>query len=340
MTQFTRRSALTLLGGVALAAPFVRRARADDAVLNLYSWATYFGENTMEDFQSKTGIAVSYDIYSSAEEMLAKMLAGQTGYDLVDMAGGSLPVANKANLFDKIDKTKLPSWKNLDPKVLTLLEDWDPNNDHGMPYVWGSVGFTYNLDMVNKLLPGADLTSLDVIFKPENAAKLESCGISIVDSPGDIVLMVMKYVGADPDNPTPEDFKKAEDAFKPIRKYIRTFDNSNYLNAIPNKELCAINDWSGDYATAKESAKEAGVDINLGYYVPNTGTPAWIDVLWHSLGCHNKENAYKFLEYMLQPEVIADCTNTTAMPMPIRRQIPSSSRKSSTTPPSIPTRPP
>lgn len=311
MIKMNRRTALTLMGATALSAPFIRRARAEDAVLNVYNWADYIGETTIEDFQSQTGIEVTYDTYSSAEEMQAKMLAGKTGYDVVDQSGLSLPEFIRAGVYDKLDRTKLPSWGNLDPEVLRIVSSWDPNNDYGIPYMWGSVGLTFNLDLVKERLPNADLESMDVIFKPENAEKLADCGISILDSPTDILLMVLKYMGIDPDNATEADYQKTAAVFQPIRKYIRTFDNTNYLNAIPNKELCAINNWSGDYSTASNRAKEAGVDINLGYFVPKTGAPAWVDCLCIPSDAQHKDNAYKFLEYMLQPEVIAKCTNLT-----------------------------
>ena len=81
--------------------------------------------------------------------------------------------------------------------------------------------------------------------------------------------MVLAYIGKDPNTTNPKDFRAVVKAFKPIRQYIKTFDNSNYLNAIPNKELCYINNWSGDYATAKARAAEAGVELDLAYRVPS-----------------------------------------------------------------------
>lgn len=178
--------------------------------------------------------------------------------------------------------------------------------------MWGSVGFTYNVDMVKERIPDADLQSMDLVFKPENAAKLADCGISILDSPTDIMLMVLRYLGLDGDTTNVADYDKVVEAFKPIRQYIRTFDNQNYLNAIPNGELCVINNWSGDYAVAKSRAAEAGVQMNLAYFVPKTGAPAWIDVMSIPSDAPNVDNAYAFLDFLLQPEVIAACTNYTA----------------------------
>ena len=310
--KLTRRTALGLIGGAgALAMPNIRRARADDAVLNVYNWADYIGETTIADFQSATGIAVTYDTYSSAEEMQAKMLAGSTGYDVVDTAGLEMPRFVKAGVYDKLDKSKLTNWGNLDTEVLRILAGWDPENLYTIPYMWGSVGITYNVDMVRERIPGADLESLDLIFKPENAAKLADCGISILDSQSDVMMMALKYAGKDGDTTNVADYQAVVDLFKPIRQYIRTFDNTNYLNAIPNKELCVINNWSGDYSTAKTRAKDAGVDINLAYFVPKTGAPAWVDCLCIPRDAAHKDNAYKFLNYMMEPEVIAKCTNFT-----------------------------
>lgn len=310
--RITRRTALGGMAGAAvLSMPYIRRARAEDAVLNVYNWADYIGETTIEDFQSATGISVTYDTYSSAEEMQAKMLAGSTGYDVAVSAGLEMPRFKAAGVYEKLDRSKLSNWGNLDAEVLRILGGWDPGNEYAIPYMWGSVGFTYNLDMVKERLPDADLQSMDTIFKPENAEKLADCGISILDSPYDTLLMVLKYLGKDGDTTNVADYQAAVDAFKPVRQYIRTFDNTNYLNAIPNKELCVINNWSGDYATAKARAEEAGVEINLAYFVPKTGAPAWVDCLCIPTDAQHKENAYKFLDYMLQPEVIAKCTNYT-----------------------------
>ncbi|HMQ57265.1 MAG TPA: polyamine ABC transporter substrate-binding protein [Rhizobiaceae bacterium] len=310
MLSLTRRSAIVALSG-AVAMPWVRRAAAQENVVNVYNWADYIGETTLEDFTKATGIDVVYDTYSSAEEMQAKMLAGSTGYDVVDMAGIELPRFNKAGIYEKLDRTKLPSWGNLDPEVMRILAGWDPGNQYGIPYMWGSVGFTYNVDMVKERIPDADMSTMDLIFKPENAAKLADCGISILDSPLDIMLMVLKYAGLDGDTKNVADYEKVAELFKPIRQHIRTFDNTNYLNAIPNGELCVINNWSGDYATATSRAAEAGIEINLAYFVPKTGAPAWVDCLCIPADAPHKENAYKFLEFMLQPEVIAGCTNFT-----------------------------
>jgi putrescine transport system substrate-binding protein len=307
-----RRKVLKLASAsTLLAMPFVQRAKADEAKLNVYNWADYIGETTIEDFQKVSGVAVTYDTYSSPEEMEAKLLAGSSGYDVVLQSGLKLPDMITAKIYDKLDRSKLPGWENLNPEVLRIMASYDPGNLYGTPYMWGSVGITYNLDLIKERLPDADLASLDTIFKPENAAKLADCGISFLDSPTDVMPMILKYLGIDGDTRNIADYEKVAELFKSIRKDIKTFDNTNYLNAIPNGELCVINNWSGDYNTAKTRAKEAGIIINLAYFVPKTGSPAWADNWCITADSKNKDSAHKFLAYLLEPEVIAKCTNFT-----------------------------
>lgn len=308
--KLSRRTALAALGG-SLALPYVRPSWAQAGTVNVYNWADYIGETTLADFEAETGIGVVYDLYASSEEMQAKILAGSTGYDVAVMAGLSLPQFVKAGVYEKLDRAKLTNWDNLDPEILRIVQGFDPGNLYGVPYMWGSVGITYNLDMVKERLPDANLQSLDTLFKPENAAKLADCGISILDSPTDIGFMVMAWLGIDASSAGPAEYRRMAEAFAPIREYITTFDNSNYLTAIPNGELCAINNWSGDYGVAKSRAAEAGIEMNLAYFVPETGSPAWFDMLCMPVDAPNRENGLTFINYLLRPEVIAACTNFT-----------------------------
>ncbi|PRD33831.1 polyamine ABC transporter substrate-binding protein [Gemmobacter lutimaris] len=308
--RLNRRHALIGLGAT-LATPYVRPSWAAAGSVNVYNWSDYIGETTIADFEAETGIGVVYDLYASSEEMQAKMLAGSSGYDVVLQAGLTLPQAVQAGVYQKIDHSRLTNWGNLDPEILKIVEGFDPGNSHGVPYMWGSVGITYNLDMVKERLPDADLNSLDTLFKPENAAKLADCGISILDSPTDIGFAVLKWLGINPDTAGPAEMAKMAEAFAAIRPHIATFDNSNYLTAIPNGELCAVNNWSGDYGVAKARAAEAGIEMNLAYFVPRTGAPAWFDLWSMPTDAPNTDNAYKFIDYMLRAEVAAACTNYT-----------------------------
>ena len=308
--KLSRRSALTALGG-ALSLPYVRPSWAQAGVVNVYNWADYIGETTIADFEAETGIGVVYDLYASAEEMQAKLLAGSTGYDLVLQSGLSLGIMVRAGVYQKPDRAKLSNWGNLDPALMKILEGFDPGNEYSVPYMWGSVGFTFNMDMIKERLPDADLNDLGTILKPENAAKLADCGLTLLDSPTDIGFMVLSYLGINPDTARAPEYARMVEAIMPIRQYITTFDNSNYLNTLPTGEVCAVNNWSGDYGVAKARAAEAGLEVNLAYFVPKTGAPAWFDGWNIPSDAGNVENAHLFMNYLLRPEVAAACTNFT-----------------------------
>ncbi|MEI6097646.1 MAG: polyamine ABC transporter substrate-binding protein [Alphaproteobacteria bacterium] len=305
-----RRSVLFGLGA-GLAAPCVRPSYAASGSLNIYNWADYIGETTIADFAAETGIEVVYDLYASTEEAQAKTLAGSAGYDVVLQSGLQLPTMVTAGVYQKIDKTRLKGWGNLDSEILKIVQGFDPEDAYGVPYTWGSVGFTFNRGLVDPLLPGAKFDDLATILDPANAEKLSSCGLSLLDSPTDVLPMVLKYLGIDPNTATEVEYRKAAAALAPMRPFVTTFDNTNYMTTLPNGEVCAVGSWSGDYGVAKARAKEAGINIDLAYFVPKTGAPAWFDLWCMPVDAPNVQNAYLFLGYMLRPEVIAKCTDFT-----------------------------
>ncbi len=311
MTTFTRRFTLTM-GAAATAVLLTAPAAYAEEVVHVYNWVDYIGETTLEDFTKATGIKVVYDTYDAAETEEAKLLAGSSGYDVVLHSGSQLPKFIQAGAFQKVDRSKLANYANQDEGILKTVENWDPGNEYAVVYMWGTTGITYNLDMVKERLgDNAPMNTMDILMKPELAAKVADCGISVLESPRDVIPMVLSYLGKDPNTEDPADYEAVVEAFKPVRQYIKTFDSSNYLNAIPNKELCVINNWSGDYATATSRAADAGVEINLAYQVPETGSPAWFDVWAIPKDAKNVENAHKFLDFMLDPKVIAGATNFT-----------------------------
>ncbi len=302
----------TLVGmGAALAAPAVRPSWAQAGTVKVYNWADYIGETTLADFEAETGIGVVYDLYASSEEMQAKMLAGSSGYDVVLMAAISLARFVKAGVYQKLDRAKLTGWNNLDAAILKVMEGHDPGNQYAAPYMWGSVGITYNLDMVKERLGEADLADLGTLLNPENAAKLADCGISLLDSPTDLGFMVLSYLGIDPNTAGPAEYAKMAEALAGIREHVAVFDNSNFLNTLPTGDLCVAASWSGDYSVAASRAAEAGIDIDLAYFVPKTGAPAWFDVWCIPADAANVDPAHTFINYLLRPEVIAGCTNFT-----------------------------
>ena len=300
-----RALALVLL---ACASPVHPRA-AEEPVVNMYNWTDYIGPDTLRDFEREYGIRVNYDVYTSSEIVDAKLMAGGSGYDVVIHAATFTRRLFPVGLFLPLDKSKLSNWKHLDPKLMELFAQFDPGLRYSVPYMWGTTGFTYNVDMVKERLPDAPLDSSAFIFKPENAAKLADCGISLLDSPTDVIPTALLYLGYEANSVKPDELQKAGQLLGLIRPYIKYFDSTKLLNDLPNKEVCVAMSWSGDYSIAATRAKEAGIDIHLKYFVPKEGVPFWLDAAYIPADAPHPENAYKFLNFLLRPEVIAAISN-------------------------------
>ncbi|MGV3550255.1 extracellular solute-binding protein [Rhizobium sp.] len=305
-----KRRTFMAAGGTALAAPFITRiAWADARTVNVYNWADYIGETTMADFEAATGIKTVYDFYDSAEAAEAKLMAGSSGYDVVVTASRNIPRFIPAGIIQKIDKSKLPNMRHLDPAVMTVVATLDPENAHTIPYMWGTTGITYNTDLVETRVRGANLASLDMFFKPEIAAKLSDCGINMIDSPATVIPMILAYLGKNPLSEDIADLDAVVEAFARVRQSIGSFDNNQYTTRLVAQELCMTTNWAGDYATALNRAKESNIDIKLAYEVPETGGAMWLDTFVIPKDAPNVEAAHVFLNYMMEPEVIAKATN-------------------------------
>jgi putrescine transport system substrate-binding protein len=285
--------------------------------LNVYNWSDYIGETTLNDFYEETGIAVRYDVYDSNESLEAKLMAGNTGYDIVVPTGSFLGRQIKAGIYQKIDISKLSHYKYIDPQILEALKPFDPNNEYAVPYFWGTVGIGYNIDEVKERLgDDAPVDSLDLLFDPENAEKLKDCGISMLDSPSDILPVALKYLGKDPHSKSEEDYKAVEQMLTAIRPSVKYFHSSQYINDLATGELCAVIGWSGDVFIAAARAEEAGANLHIDYNIPKEGTLLWVDSLAIPKDAKNVDNALKFIDYLNRPQVAADGVNYVSYASP------------------------
>ncbi|HNB27137.1 MAG TPA: polyamine ABC transporter substrate-binding protein [Alphaproteobacteria bacterium] len=285
--------------------------------LNVYNWSDYIGETTVDDFQKATGITVRYDVYDSNETLEAKLMAGNTGYDVVVPSGSFLGRQIQAGIYQKIDKSKLANYKNLDPQILEALAGFDPGNEYAVPYFWGTVGIGFNIDKVKERLgDNAPVDSLDLLFKPENAAKLQDCGIAMLDAPSDMFQTVLKYMGKDPHTSSEADYAEAAALFATIRPFVKYFHSSQYINDLANGELCAVIGWSGDVFIAASRAEEAGNNVHVDYRIPKEGSLLWVDSLAIPKDAKNVDNALKFIDYLNDPQVAANGVNYVSYASP------------------------
>jgi putrescine transport system substrate-binding protein len=298
---------------VAIAAVFALvspSAKAEERTVNFYNWSNYVAPGVLEDFTKETGIKVVYDTFDANETLETRLLAGKSGYDVVVPTAYFLQRQITANVFQKLDKSKLPNLANAWGVVTKQLATYDPGNLYAANYMWGTTGIGYNVKAVQKILgPEARIDSWDIVFKPENLAKFRDCGIHMLDSADDIFPAALGYLGLDPNSTKPADLEKAADLVVKIRPYVRKFHSSEYLSALATGEICFVVGWSGDIMQARSRAAEAKNDIEIGYAIPREGAQMFFDNLAIPADAKNVAEAYELIDYLYRPEVAARNSN-------------------------------
>jgi putrescine transport system substrate-binding protein len=284
-------------------------APAEEKVVNVYNWSDYIDPKMLEQFTAETGIKVNYDVFDSNEVLQTKLLAGNTGYDVVVPSASFLEVQIKAGVFRKLDKSKLPNWVHLDKDILQRVARHDPGNEYAVNHMWGTDAIGYNVKKVQAIDPKAPLDSWRMILDPANAAKYKGCGISVLDAPDEVVGVVLAYLGKDPNSENLDDLKAAEDVLMKIRPYIRMIHSSQYIDSLANGDICVAFGWSGDILMAKSRAEEAGQGVEIKLSVPKDGTIIWFDMYAIPADAPHPDNAHAFINFMMKPEVAAANSN-------------------------------
>ena len=300
MKRMTTLLPLMLVGTLCQAAETVK----------VYNWSDYIAPDTMKNFQRDTGIGFTYDLFDSNETLDGKLMTGNSGYDVVFPSNHFMARQIEGGALKKLDKSQLPNWKNLNPVLLKTLEVNDPGNEHGFPYLWGSTGIGYNVAKVKAVLgDNAPVDSWDLIFKPENMAKLSKCGVAILDNGPEILPAALNYLGLPPHSKNPDDYKKAEDLLMKVRPYISYFHSSKYTSDLANGNICVAVGFSGDILQAETRAKEAKNGIEIGYSIPKEGAAIWFDMVAMPADAPDEKAAYSFMNYLLRPDVMAGISN-------------------------------
>ncbi|QNH07288.1 extracellular solute-binding protein [Pseudomonas sp. B11D7D] len=289
---------------LAIATPLM----AEPKQLNLYNWADYVAPQALARFQAETGIRVKYDTFDSTDVLESKLMTGGSGYDLVFPASSGLSRAIQARALQPVGTLKNAS--NLDPELLAKLASVDPGNQYGVPYTWGTVGLAINKQAVEQRLPGVALDSLDLLFKPEYASKLKDCGISVLDSPQEVIAIALNYLGKPPYSAKAADLEAASALLAALQPNLRYIGNARQIDDLAKGETCLALTYTGDAGMAAARAAEAGQPFEVLYRIPREGTLIWFDTMAIPADAPHPGNARAFIDFMLQPEAIAELTNT------------------------------
>ncbi len=301
--------ARTALLTAAAALLVVTSAAAEDKVVNVYNWSDYVDDTVLTDFTNETGIKVVYDVYDNNDILETKLMAGNSGYDVVVPTNPNLAREIKAGTLQKLDKSKLPNIKHMWPLIMQRLAAYDPGNQYAVDYMWGTTGLGYNEDKVKALIPDAPLDSWALLFDPKYASKLADCGIHVLDSTDDVFPSALAYLGLNPDTRDKADLDKAAALIKSVRPYIQKFHSSEYINALANGDICLALGYSGDVFQAAGRASEAKNGVSVGYIIPKEGALMWFDSLAIPKDAPHPDAAHAFINYMMRPDVAAKNSN-------------------------------
>jgi len=307
-----------LVAACALAWTAPVAAQEEEKVLNVYNWSDYIAEDTLANFEKETGIKVRYDNFDNNEIVHAKLVAGKTGYDIVVPSSYWAKLQADGGLLRKIDKSKVPNWKNLDPVILEQLAKLDPGNQYMVNWLWGFTTVGINVDKVKAALGNMPMpeNAWDLVFKPEYVSKLKSCGVSFLDSATEVIPAALHYLGKPAYSRNQADYAGVPALLKSIRPHVTLFSSSGYINDMANGSICVALGWSGDINIAKNRAIEGKTGQKIEALIPKTGGIVFMDMMVIPADAPHPENAHKFINYILRPEVHAGLTNKVFYPNP------------------------
>lgn len=287
-------------------------ALAEEKVLYLYSWESYFSAASIAAFEKETGIKVSYDLFDSNDMVETKMLTGKSGYDLVTVNLSphflrQLPVG----VWAPLDRSRLSNLANLDPAVLKRGESVDAGNAHNVPWMWGTTGVGYNVEKVQAIMPDAPVDSLRMVFDPDIVEKFASCGVGMLDDAEQVLGLALIYLGLNPDTTDKAELDKAVEVVSKVRPFVRKFHSSSYVNDLADGGLCLAIGFSGDMLIASSRAKEAGKPFTITYRLAEEGNLVWTDVLAIPADASHPEAAHAFIDFFMRPEIAAAAATET-----------------------------
>ncbi len=275
---------------------------ATGGVVNVFSWTNYIDSKAIPSFEKETGITVNYDVMDSNDLLEGKLLAGNSGYDVVVPSASFFGMQVKGGLYQPIPKDKLKDYANLDPVLMKRIARVDPGNVYGVPYMWGTTGVAFNVDAIKARMPDAPLDSWKMVFDPVVASKFKDCGISMLDAGDEVVQSALIYLGRDPDSENPDDLKAAIDVIKKIQPFVRYFHSTSYVDDLANGEICLALGWSGDVFQATRNARKG---VHIDYRIPKEGAIIWFDIMAIPKDAPHPDAAAKWIDHILDPAVVA-----------------------------------
>lgn len=285
-------------------------ASADHKV-NVYAWHGMITDEMIREFKEETGIDVFVDYLDSNEVLEAKLLLGRSGYDVVfPSAWPYLARQIPAEIYQKLEKSKLPNYTKIDPEAFEKLKPVDPKGEYVIPYTWGAIGFAYNEDFVEKHAPDAPVDSFALFFEPEFIKKFSKCGVTMLEEAIDIFVPAFLYLGIDTETTAKADLDQAVALLQNVRPYISRFDAARAQNEIMVNNMCLVQHWiSNLFMSFHEIPEKQRARVKI--VLPKEGAGMWIDTMAIPADAPHVDHAHTFINFMLKPKNVARISNAT-----------------------------
>ena len=290
----------------------------EEKILNIYNWSDYLAEDTIPNFEKETGIKVRYDVFDSNEILHAKLMAKNTGYDIVVPSSNWAKMQIDGGLHQKLDKSKIPNLKNLDADILAQMANLDPGNNYMVDWLWSYTTVGINVDKVKTALGDMPMpaNTWDLVFNPKYTNKLKSCGITFLDAPSEVFPIALKYVGKPAHSTNVDDYKLAADMLKKVRPDIKRFSSGGQIDDLASGNVCVALGWAGDFNLARKRSIENKSEQNIEALITSMGGYMFMDAMVIPADAKHVDNAHKFINYILRPQVHAGLTNAVTYANP------------------------
>lgn len=291
---------------------------SEEKVLNVYNWSDYLAPDTIPNFEKETGIKVRYDIFDSNEILHAKLIARKTGYDIVVPSSNWAKLQIEGGLFQKLDRSKLTNWQNLDPAILQQMRAFDPGNAYLVDWLWSYTTVGINVDKVKQALGDTPMpdNAWDLIFNSLYTRKLKSCGITMLDTSSEVFPIALHYLGRDPYSKNWADYQAAYAMLKKVRPDIKRFNSGGQIEDLASGQVCAALGWAGDFNLARKRSIENKLAQNIVALLPKTGGLMFMDTMAIPADAPHPNNAHLFINYIMRPQVHASLTNALSFANP------------------------
>ncbi len=261
--------------------------KTQTTTLNVYNWGDYIDPDVIKDFEDEFNIKINYEEFATNEEMLAKIQAGGTSYDVIFPSEYMIESMINRGLLHELDFSKLDNMKNIGSRYQHL--DFDKEQKYSVPYLWGTMGIVYNKTKVSDVVD-----SWDILWDPKYEGQ-----IIMLDSPRDTIGITLKKLGYSLNTKNPAELEEAKQALIDQKKLVRSYEVDTYKGQMIAGEAAMALAWSGDAMLIMSENED------LAYSIPKEGTNVWVDCMAIPTTAAHKEEAEIFINFMMRPDIAA-----------------------------------